>query len=416
MNPTITTANGDGPSSSLERPRLRPGLVPLVDENDPRHVVVFDRLHLSPLPRRITLIELTWMQLFDGTRTLRDIQMEAMRQAGGRLLPIELFASLVEKLDEALFLESPRFKERLHGPVREPSCIGCYPSDADEVRRYMKTLFQGRRSPGLPGREKADGHLLGALIPHIDYQRGGATFAWAFKEVFERTDASLFVIIGTSHYGAGRFTLTRKNFRTPLGVVPADQQYIDRLVARYGDGLFDDEVAHLPEHSIELEVVFLQYLYENRRPIRIVPVIVGSFEDRVIQREVPRHQNEVGRMIKALRLLEEEAAEPICYIISGDLAHIGPKFGDPTPVKETQVTQSRDQDHRLLHEAEEADMEGYFDIIAEEQDCRRICGLPPTYTLIEALRPRSGKLLHYDQYVDPRGHESVSFASVAFYR
>src|SRR5205085_8220527 len=121
------------------------------------------------------------------------------------------------------------------------------------------------------------------------------------KEIFERTDASLFVIIGTSHYSAQRYTLTRKHFRTPLGVVPTDQAYIDRLVAHYGDGLFDDELAHLPEHSIELEVVLLQYLYEGRRPIRIVPLIVGSFHDCVTTGNSPRHADDVARMVAALR-------------------------------------------------------------------------------------------------------------------
>ena len=121
-------------------------------------------------------------------------------------------------------------------------------------------------------------------------------------------------------------------------------------------------------------------------------------------------------MIDALPLTEAEITEPICYVISGDLAHIGPKFGDPKPVNEELLKQSREQDYRLLREAEALNMSGYFQVIVEERDRRRICGLPPTYTLLEFLRPRHGKLLHYDQYVHPAGAESVSFASMAFYR
>ena len=56
---------------------------------------------------------------------------------------------------------------------------------------------------------------------------------------------------------------------------------------------------------------------------------------------------------------------------------------------------------------------GWF--VADEDDRRRICGLPPTYTLLEAIQPRRGQVLHYDQYVHPDGYESVSFASMAFY-
>jgi AmmeMemoRadiSam system protein B len=249
----------------------------------------------------------------------------------------------------------------------------------------------------------------------MDYARGGLCYTWGFREVFERSDASLFVIIGTSHYSHERFSLTRKHFLTPLGRVETDQAYIDRLVKHYGDGLFTDELAHLPEHSIELEVVFLQYLYEGRRPIRNVPLVVGSFHDCVRGGVDPRQASDIARMIAALRQAESETGEPICYLISGDLAHIGPKFGDAQPVAEPLLARSRQQDHAILEQAVAADMAGYFRVIAAEGDARRICGLPPTYTLVEAIRPTRGKLLNYDQYVHPHGFESVSFASVGFY-
>ena len=94
---------------------------------------------------------------------------------------------------------------------------------------------------------------------------------------FSSNHASLFVIIGTSHHSTHRYTATRKHFQTPLGITPTDHDYLDRLARHYGAGLFEDEwLAHFPEHSIELEVVFLQYLYERIRPIRIVPIVVGS--------------------------------------------------------------------------------------------------------------------------------------------
>ena len=71
----------------------------------------------------------------------------------------------------------------------------------------------------------------------------------------------------------------------------------------YGDGLFDDELAHLPEHSIELEVVFLQYLYAARRPFRIVALVVGPFQDCLIEKSPPRSRPDIARMIEALRRL-----------------------------------------------------------------------------------------------------------------
>src|SRR5262249_57433695 len=104
------------------------------------------------------------------------------------------------------------------------------------------------------------------------------------------------------------------------------QDYIDRLVRHYGDGLFDDELqAHLPEHSIELEVVFLQWYYGGRRPIRIVPLVVGSFHDATLLGVAPTVFDDVGRMIDALGRVEAETKEEICYLLSGDLAHIRPQ-------------------------------------------------------------------------------------------
>jgi AmmeMemoRadiSam system protein B len=399
-----------------ECPRLRPGLAAAQDSNDARFVFLWDQLRLSKRPQRLTLPEFLWVQMFDGKRSLRDIQAEAMRQLGGEYLPLEWFTALVEKMDQALFLDGPRFRELLDGPIRQPSCVGCYESDPDALRRQLASYFAHSRGPGLPANKTPDGKLCAALIPHIDYSRGGPTFAWGFHEVVERTNASLFVIIGTSHYSAHRYTLTRKDFQTPLGLAKTDQAYIDRLVEHYGDGLFEDEMAHLPEHSIELEVVFLQYLYENKRPIRIVPLVVGTFQDCVLLDSTsPSMRLDIAKMIEALRQTAAETSEPICYIISGDLAHIGPKFGDADPVEERALAQSRQQDQLILHQAEAANAERFYQVIAAESDRRRICGLPPTYTLLEAVRPSHGKVLYYDQYVHPRGYESVSFASVAFY-
>src|SRR5687768_13370183 len=121
-------------------------------------------------------------------------------------------------------------------------------------------------------------------------------------------------------------------------------------------------------------------------------------------------------MIRALAAAEAEAGEPVCYVISGDLAHIGPKFDDEDLVDEDRLRHSKQQDDLLLERAAAADADGYFDVVAGEDDVRRICGLPPTYVALSAARPGSGKLLHYGRFVHPEGFESVSFASMSFGR
>jgi AmmeMemoRadiSam system protein B len=249
----------------------------------------------------------------------------------------------------------------------------------------------------------------------MDYARGGVTYGWGFKELFERTDASVFVIVATSHYSPHRFTLTRMNFQTPLGLAETDQAYVERIADVYGGAAFADPFAHLPEHSIELEVVMLQHLYAGRKPFRIVPLLVGPFNDCVEGRTDPAAAADIALMVAALRKAEAAAGEPVCYVISGDLAHIGPKFRDPDPVTEPWLAESKRQDQKILDRLAAADATGFFDVIADEDDRRRICGLPPAWLTLAAAKPASGKVLHYNRFVHPAGHESVSFAAAAFY-
>jgi MEMO1 family protein len=396
-----------------ERPQLRPYLEFADDPHDPNQVYLVDRLGLAE-PFALSPAEIAWLDWLDGAHSLTEIHAEATR---GQPAPIERVQQWLTRLEHGLLLESPRFHEVVHHPVRPPRCIGCYEGRADALRLQLRRLFTHPQGAGLPRPGRADGSLRAVLVPHIDYARGGLSYTHAFKEIVERSDASLFVIIGTSHHSAHRFTLTRKHFRTPLGIVPTDQEHIDRLVKHFGAGLFDDEwLAHFPEHSIELEVVLLQYLYENVRPIRIVPLVVGSFHDCVRAGTAPMTRADIAGMVDALKKAEEETPEPICYLISGDLAHIGPKFIQGQRLDDSLLRHSLHQDQVLLRHAEAIDMAGYFRVIAEEDDARNICGLPPTFAALAAICPSRGKLLHYDRYVHPHGYESVSFASMAFYR
>jgi AmmeMemoRadiSam system protein B len=400
----------------LDRPRLRHGLHAAAGPN-PDVVVLTDHFRLGG-PLMLSRAAFDLIRLFDGEKTIATIQAETAIMFAGSPVPLETLANLITGLDQEFFLDSPRLQSRLTVSDRPPSCIGCYDADPEKARKQIKRLFTAPGGPGIPGdpgcRIASDGIVRVILLPHMDYVRGGVTYGFGLKELVERTDASLFVIIATSHYSGHRFTLTRQNFTSPFGRVETDQAYIDRIVEYYGDGLFEDPFAHAAEHSIELEVVAMQYAFEGKRQFRIVPLVVGSFCDILGAKIKPGQKDDVAQMIAALRQAEAEAGEPVCYVISGDLAHIGPKFDDEDLVHEDQLRHSKVQDDLLLARATAVDADGYYDVIAAEEDARRICGLPPTYVTLGAARPRAGKLLHYGRFVHPEGFESVSFASMAF--
>lgn len=402
-----------------ERPRLRHTVTGQVDPENPEMIWLYDRYRLSRFQLSLSRQAVPILELLNGGNDLRDIQVGLLPYTNGQLFPLTILEQLVTKLDEALLLDGPRIDEHIAefhaSPIREPSCLDSYGSEPDAIRELLLNQFHDPRGSGLPASTKANGSLRGALVPHIDYHRGGPIYTHGFKELVERSDATVFVIIGTSHYSASRYILTRKDFQTPLGVVETDKDYVNRLATYYGNRAFEDEIAHLPEHSIELEVVFLQYLLAGKRPFRIVPLLVGSFQDCIDAGIEPREQSDIYLMIQALKRAEAECEEKVCYISSGDLAHIGPKFGDEDIVNPLQLDHSRRQDQALLGHLGDVDCTSFFDVLRREQDERRICGFPPTYTLLSVLEPERGQVLAYDQYVEPRGFESVSFASVGFY-
>ena len=181
-----------------ERPRLRPYLELADDPRHPNQVYLVDRLGLAePFPLSPT--EFAWLDWLDGAHALMDIHAEVTRNQPA---PIEQVQQWLTRLEHGLLLESPRFREVVHDPVRPPRCIGCYEGQPDALRRQIRRLFTHPQAAGLPRPGRPDGSLRAVLVPHIDYARGGITYTQAFKEIVEKSDASLFVIIGTSHYSA----------------------------------------------------------------------------------------------------------------------------------------------------------------------------------------------------------------------
>src|ERR1700722_20297316 len=102
---------------SVAKPQLRPHLAASPEDADRRRYIVHDLLRLNGAALRLSALEVQWLQLFDGEHTLREIQTEAIRQVGGQLVPLEVFTKLTSALDEALFLEGPRYRTHVEDPV-----------------------------------------------------------------------------------------------------------------------------------------------------------------------------------------------------------------------------------------------------------------------------------------------------------
>jgi len=375
--------------------------------------------------------------LMDGRRTLAEIQ-EGFRARTGLPAALADVEKIVHRLDEAHLLRSERFERRwrsvieafLRNPVRPATHAGgAYPEEPDELRRQLDAAFTAPGGPGPiePGASSDGRRLCGLIAPHIDPKRGRATFAWAYKQVSEVCDADRFVIFGTAHGPVEQpFCLSRKHFDTPIGLVRTDHKFVDRIAEHLASSVagrqldvFADEPAHRMEHSIEFQTVFLQHLLGGRRAFRIVPVLVGSFQEFLVGNITPGDSPEVQAMLAAVLAAAKAHRGRVCFISAADLAHIGPRYGDPERLDDARLAEQARDDRQLLDKACAGDADAVFRHVAEQNDRARICGLAPTYVMLEVLRAAyeasSGRLLHYHQAVAPQRAACVSFASVGFF-
>ena len=409
----------------MDYPKLRPVEIFPVEAEGRQLLALRDTFQYVTetvlVPREILPV----LQFFDGQHSILDIQTEYARKTG-EILFSNLIKQIIGELDSRLMMDSEKFHEyrqELEKAFREQKTRpaahagGAYPTDAEKLKGQLMSYFQPPDGPGSPDPSlESDCSLVGAIAPHIDLQRGGTCFAHTYKAIVEQSDADLFIILGVKHTGyGGMYTATYKDFETPLGLVKTDVDFINLLQQNYSRDLFEDEFFHKNEHSVEFQVVFLQTLFEGVKSFRIVPIICGSFDSLVIDGGHPRDEPSVQEFVESLRKAIEACSASVCILASVDLSHVGGRFGDGFPLEASVLDRIREEDLEMLRAAESVDSQAFLETIRRTKNQRRVDGVCPIYTLLETLRPTSGKLLRYDQGLEPEMNSVVTFAGMEFH-
>ena len=406
-----------------ENPSMCPQLryvdvFPVPGEQGKQAFGIRDPQHVSDKVLRLQAEAAYALQFFDGRHTLPEIGT-AYREKYGIEFPLELLEQLCQLLDEGYFLVSDNFEDHYRrlvasfhqAPVREAFHAGVsYDENPAALNEALGRLFAPPSGPGLPGTRDPERRIPGIVVPHIDLRLGGPAYAWAYKELAESEPPDLFVILGTGHNAMRNpYVLTRKRFATPLGEVPVETEFISHLEEIHGGELFEDEIAHRSEHTIEFQVLFIQQLFGNGIPV--VPVLCSfSYANRGAG---PTGES-IERFTDALRTLIAEDGRRICLIASADLAHVGPRYGDADGFSGEELEAVKRADREMLAYVERVDAEGFRDYLADEGDRRRICGFSPIYTMLKAMRAERGRVVAHDHgEMDPIG-SICSFASVVF--
>ena len=409
--------------ANLDCPKLRSLPAQRFDHDGQSYALIHDPTGAFTSPVLIPLDAFVHIcRHFDGEVTLAEIRARVQRETGQQV-PAEILVRLVTQLDQAMVLDGPTFASfqdsfRLSSE-RPPALAGrSYAAGDGELRAQLMQYFAAAGATGPPatGGPARSRRIRGVLSPHIDFRRGGPVYTWSYKELAEQADVDTFVILGVAHQHCRRkFALTFKDFATPLGVVRTDRHYVERIARLAGSGLFDDELVHRAEHSIEFQVVFLQYVLGKERSFSIVPILVGSFQDHMERGMDPIDDPEVRGFVDALRAAETESGKRVVYIGGIDLCHVGPEFGDPEPVDNDLQETVRRFDREMLEHAAASEPARWFHTAASVANRWRVCGLAATYTLLHAIGPAQGRLLKYDQALDDRRTCCVSFASMVFH-
>lgn len=360
------------------------------------------------------------LSLFNGENSVEDV-CSILSQKYGEVRKEDV-ENLVAKLDEALFLDSRRYRDYRDGierefresAVREPEFAGLsYPAAAAELEEWFAAFLEEARGGNTAN---GNGRLKGIISPHIDYSRGGVSYARAYKTLADST-ADVFIIFGTSHHASvdNPFILTRKNFRTPLGEAKTDREIVGRLEAACGWDLYEGEISHRTEHSIEFQVAFLQYMFGAKRDFTIVPVLCNSFHRMVMEGISPSEDGRVSKFLGEMKGIISGLGDRTFIIAGADMAHVGLKFGDSEPVNEATLGVIRERDLSSLAFGEKMDAEGFYRSVEAEKDWRKVCGLSPIYALLSTMEAKKGVIFDYDQAVEPDTGSVVSFASMGFY-
>jgi AmmeMemoRadiSam system protein B len=403
-----------------EFPRLRPLMLMPMKDGERELLVINDPLGVIPGQPVLAMEALALMQLFDGRTSITDITAALMRENKDIRMG-NMVRDFVKQLDELLMLESPRFEKAYQAlrdeyhplEIRHAVFAGrSYPAEPEQLKQYLDAQFAAaaERKPSEAAPGSTAGLPRAVMMPHLDPRRTGATIAQGILPLGDTSGGPLRVIVlGTGHsLFDDLFAITRKHFDTPLGRVQTDTAFVDAMAARLGPDAYRGELAHREEHSIEFAALYLRHRLGDR--VKIVPVLVGGFHHLVEDGRTPSDDPDIQKLLAALRETAAESAGETVYLSSVDFSHVGPRFGDPS-VDERTGEEVEKLDRSAIEAARKGDAAAWFSTIAVHQDSTRICGLAPTYAMLDLLGPAAptGRLLHYEKSAEP----DSTFVSVA---
>jgi len=261
--------------------------------------------------------------------------------------------------------------------MRHPVVAGqFYPADKESLISMLSDFVK----PNFDKRIKA------CVAPHAGYIYSGRTAGRIYSLL---PPAETFVIIGPNHTGYGSMVaVSTDKWKTPLGEVEVDEEFIEAMPKLIID---TDEIAHRYEHSIEVQLPFLQFVHEN---FKIVPICLGM-----------QDQETVSEVADEILKAEKETGKNVVLIASSDMHHYLPD------------RKCREADAKVVESILSMDVSKYYKTIYDMQASGRGYGCIGVAILYARAHGCKAELVHYSTSGDVADKGSVvGYAAIAFKR
>ena len=356
----------------------------------------------------------TILNLIDGHKSIEDLESFL-----GDGVSKQDLLEFIQLLDKNRLLSSAHFEEYTEkvesdyeqSDIHQSVTAGnSYPADPDELTEYLDEAF-GQQDISTVEHAKA------LYAPHIDPRMGLESYVKAFAPI-KNLQPKRVVVLATSHYAGlypdkykeQPFILVDKDFELPLRIIERDQQAIQKLTNTETQvGISAQDRAHRMEHSIELHLLFLSYLWDHN--FEIVPFLTRGLDDLYYMKD-----GYLGQQLDNFsKVLHQEFGrdEDTFFLISGDLAHFGNKFGDEQAAS-TMFDEVQTFDEQFLEYGSANQKKEMLKLMKSNMDAYRICGFPPLYTFLHSMPELTGNVLSYDLWDERERDSAVTFGSILY--
>ena len=290
--------------------------------------------------------------------------------------------------------------------IRKPTVAGqFYDGNKERLKQTIKECFLDERGPkNLPKINNGDKKIIGLIVPHAGYIYSGSIAAHSYDILAKNGFSDTFIILGPNHtgMGSGVAVMTEGSWLTPLGEVPINEKLSKNLFKNIID---NDKNAHLYEHSIEVQIPFLQFLAENKE-FDFIPISMGMQDFQTAE--------EVGKIIGETI---KESDKKIVIIASSDFSHSGFNYQSMPPDDMRVDKYTEKQDKIAIDKILEMDPKGLIDTVHENNIT--MCGYGPIASMLVAskmLGANKSELLKYGTSYEVHPSSScVGYGAFAIY-